>query len=317
MEKKVEIYQFAPLSGMLMEGYLIKTPNDKIVVIDGGSGETYLEKAFMPSAIRAILGLKENEYFEIEAWFLSHAHSDHYGEMIMMFREYNERSNYKVNNIYFDFPDMASSKFDPSDYSLEGLEILQAGMDNYAKVNGIACVPGYYHCLNGKVVNADAVANGLTITIDGVDFEILQTQSPEDDQVNGNSMVIRVVPSYENAKTCMFLNDTSVWSGAKLLKTYGAKLKSDVVQMAHHGQAGADKDVYEAIGAKLRLWPVPFWVWENETDYKIGQVRSWFGIDENVGRETDLVSCKYGKYPEDYTSIDSWKQCLDVMKIVL
>ena len=115
----------------------------------------------------------------------------------------------------------------------------------------------------------------------------------------------------------MFLNDTSVWSGAKLLKTYGKKLKSDVVQMAHHGQAGADKDVYEAIDASYRLWPVPFWVWQNEVTYKIGEVRSWFGIDENVGRETDLVSCKYGKYPEDYTSIDSWKQCLDVMKIVL
>ena len=271
----------------------------------------------MPSAIRAILGLNEGEYFEIEAWFLSHGHSDHYGEMIMMFREYDENSNYKINNIYFDFPDFATSKFDPSDYTLEGLDQLKQGLDNYAKVNGIDCEEGYYNHLNGKVVNADAVAKGLTITIDGVDFEILQTQSPEDDQVNGNSMVIRVVPTYENAKTCMFLNDTSVWSGAKLLKTYGDKLKSDVVQMAHHGQAGADKDVYDAIDAKLRLWPVPFWVWGNETDYRIGEVRSWFGIDENVGRETDLVSCKYGKYPEDYTSIDSWKQCLEIMKIVL
>ena len=46
MEKKVEIYQFAPLSGMLMEGYLIKTPNDKIIIVDGGSGETYLKNAF-------------------------------------------------------------------------------------------------------------------------------------------------------------------------------------------------------------------------------------------------------------------------------
>lgn len=31
----------------------------------------------------------------------------------------------------------------------------------------------------------------------------------------------------------------------------------------------------------------------------------WFGIDENRVKETDLVSCKYGKYPEDYTNIDS------------
>ena len=150
MEKKVEIYQFAPLSGMLMEGYLIKTPNDKLIVIDGGSGEMYLEKAFMPSAIRAILGLNEGEYFEIEAWFLSHGHTDHYGEMLMMFREYDERSNYKINNIYFDFPDFVSSHFDESDYTLKSLEELKQGFDKYAKVNGIDCVPGYYDYLNGR-----------------------------------------------------------------------------------------------------------------------------------------------------------------------
>ena len=153
--------------------------------------------------------------------------------------------------------------------------------------------------------------------IDGVRFEILQTQSPEDDQVNGNSMVIRVVPGYENGKTCLFLNDTSVWSGEKLLKTYGESLKSDVVQMAHHGQAGADRDVYEMIDAKLRLWPVPFWVWENETTYKIGEVRSWFGITQTPNKETDLVSCCYEKYPQNPTDIESWKECLYTMKIVL
>ena len=316
MEKRVEIYQFAPHSGMLMQGYLVKTPNDKIIIVDGGN-ETYMDKPYLPSAIRAILGLNDGEYFEIEAWFLSHGHNDHYGEMSMMLREYNENSGYKINNIYFDFPDFANSHFDESDYTLSALEVLRNGLNTYAKVNGIDCGDSYYDSLNGKVVNDEAVGKGLSLTFDGVRFDILQTQTPNDDQVNGNSMVFRVVPPYENGKTCLFLNDTSIWSGARLLKTYGAQLKSDVVQMAHHGQAGADRDVYEAIDAKLRLWPVPFWVWENEETYKIGEVRSWFGIDENVGKEADLVSCCYGKYPKDYTSIECWKECLDEMKIVL
>ena len=58
MENKTEIYQLCPHSGYLMESYLIKTPNNKIIMIDGGSN-TYMEKAYLPSAIRAILGLKE------------------------------------------------------------------------------------------------------------------------------------------------------------------------------------------------------------------------------------------------------------------
>ena len=77
--KKTEIYQLCPHSGYLMQSYLIKTPNDKIVLIDGGHNY-YMEKAYLPSAIRAILGLNEGEYFEIDSWFFSHGHIDHYGE---------------------------------------------------------------------------------------------------------------------------------------------------------------------------------------------------------------------------------------------
>ena len=316
MNKKTEIYQLAPHSGILMEGYVIKTPNNKVVVIDGGN-ETYLDKPYLPTAIRAILGLKDGDFFEIDAWFLSHAHSDHYGELSMMLRNYTPSSNYKINNIYFDFPDLESSGFDKEDYDLNKLSTLKNALNNYAKLNQIDCGESYFDYLNGRVVNDKSVKDGLTITVDGVKFEVLQTWCPEDDQVNGNSMVIKVYPENPEGKNCLFLNDVSIVSGARLLKTYGDALKSDIVQMAHHGQAGADKDVYDAIHAKMRLWPIPFWVWGNEETYKIGEVRSWVGVDVNNVSENDVVSCLYNAYPEEYTSIDAWKNCVDGMKVVL
>lgn len=316
MEKKTEVYQLSPHCGILMEGYVIKTPNDKIVVIDGGN-YTYLDKPYLPSAIRAILGLNEGDFFEIEAWFLSHGHSDHYGEMFMMLKNYDKNSNYKINNIYFDFPDFENSKFHETDFCVEALTQLKNGLNNYAKVNGIDCGDSYYDYLNGRVVNAQSVANGLSFTIDGVRFDILQTWCEEDDQVNGNSMVIKVFPQDPNGKNCLFLNDVSIVSGARLLQTYGKALKSDIVQMAHHGQAGADKDVYDTIDAKIRLWPIPFWVWQNEEDYKIGEVRSWVGVDVNNVTENDIVTCLYEGAPEDYASVADWKKCVDCMKIIL
>ena len=316
MNKKTEIYQLSPHSGILMEGYVIKTPNDKIVVIDGGN-EIYMDEPYLPSAIRAILGLNEGDFFEIEAWFISHGHSDHYGEMSMMLRNYDENSNYKINNIYFDIPDFIATGFDETDYDLDKLATLKNGLNNYAKVNGIDCGNSYYDYLNGRFVNAEAVNKGLSFTVDGVKFDILQTWSPEDDQVNGNSMVIKVYPQNPNGKNCLFLNDVSIVSGARLLKTYGDGLKSDIVQMAHHGQAGADKDVYDAIDAKIRLWPIPFWVWENEETYQIGEVRSWVGVDVNNVTENDVVSCLYERYPEDYNKVADWKACVDCMKVVL
>lgn len=316
MNKKTEIYQLTPHSGILMEGYVVKTPNNKIVVIDGGN-ETYLDKPYLPSAIRAILGLREGDYFEVDAWFISHAHSDHYGELSMMLRNYDKNVNYKINNIYFDFPDIENVGFDESDYDLGKLSTLKNALNNYAKVNGIDCGESYFDYLNGRVVNAKAVKEGLAFTVDGVKFDILQTWSPEDDQINGNSMVIKVIPESLNGKNCLFLNDVSIVSGARLLKTYGAALKSDMVQMAHHGQAGADKAVYDAIGAKIRLWPIPFWVWNNEETYRIGEVRSWVGVDVNNVTENDVVSCLYKAYPKEYASVEAWKSCIDGMKVVL
>ncbi len=309
----IEIYQLFPHSGYLMHSYLIKTPSNKIVMIDGGNTR-YMPDAYLPSAIRGVLGLGEGEYFEIEAWFISHGHDDHYGEFIMMMKEYEKESNYKVKEFYFDFPDFEKTEL--KDYSSESIEELKRSFDKYAEVNGISCKKRFFDELNGKVINQDSVKKGLVITIDGVNFEILQTWDESDDQVNGNSTVIRLTRADKTGRSCLFLNDASPASGKRLLDTYGDKLKSDIVQLAHHGQGGCNKDVYEAIDADLRLWPIPSWVWK-KPQYKTPETRSWFNVDEENPGDSDFVACFYEKYPENHRSVEDWKNCVDAMKIVL
>ncbi len=66
----VELYQLAPEDQSLLMSYVIRTPMDKIIVIDGGiAGYGKEAPPYMPAAIRAILGLGQNDYFEVEAWF--------------------------------------------------------------------------------------------------------------------------------------------------------------------------------------------------------------------------------------------------------
>ncbi len=298
-----------------MHSYLIKTPNDKVIVVDGGNVR-YMKDAYLPFAVRAVLGLKENDYFEIEAMLFSHAHDDHYGEFIMMMREYDEKSNYKVNNFYFDFPDFEKGNYPFHDVDDSSMQELKDSFQKYARVNGIKS-ENYYEELNGRVINSKSVQKGLTITIDGVDLEIMQTWSGNDDQVNGNSLVVRVSESGKGGRTCLLLNDLSQKSAIRLVQKYGEKIKSDIVQLAHHGQGGCEKDVYDMIDAKLRLWPTPSWVW-SKPQYKTAQTRTWFEVDiDNVNKETDFVGCKYDKYPESHRSVGDWKDCLDGMKIVL
>lgn len=71
---------------------------------------------------------------------------------------------------------------------------------------------------------------------------------------NDSSTVIRVIV---NGKSVLFLGDTGDELSDFLVNAYGEKLKSDVVQVAHHGFNGAKKEVYALINAETALWPTP------------------------------------------------------------
>lgn len=309
---KVEIYMLAPENGVLTESFVIKTKNGRLIVLDGGTARTEenIDRPYLIAALRAIAGVGENEYFEVDTWIISHAHGDHFYEMAKMFDQYTAESNYKVNNIYFDFPAEAKS------YQSEGIDRFLMGLDNYAQVNGIdISEKSYYDQLNGAFVNADAIANGLEITVDGVRIEFLQTYDLADgSNANEHSMVFRV---HAEGQSILFLGDLAINGGARLLRTYGEALKSDMCQMAHHGQDGVAKDVYDAIDADVRFWTTPIWVWNNPQTYQIGDVRSWVneGVDFTQAGAHDIVACLYEQYPVDYTSVADWRTVKDYMKI--
>ncbi len=314
-EKKVTIYQLAPENQSLMQSYVIKTPNNKIVVVDGGiDGTGKTASPYLPSAIRAILGLGQTDVFEIDAWFISHAHTDHFYELSKMLNAYNADSNWTVNNFYFDFP-TDFSWIPAQDYDNVTLQEFKTGLNTYATANDISYTGDYYDQLNASVINATAIEEGLTLTVDGVDFEILQTWANTDGQVNDNSLVFKMVFGDQSV---MFLNDIAVNAGNRLVATYAENpevLKADVVQMAHHGQNGADKNVYDSIGASAHLWATPSFVWDDTTNtYPIDTVRGWVGATTSADKN-NLVACLYDSYPTDPTKVEDWKTCVDGMKM--
>ena len=101
-------------------------------------------------------------------------------------------------------------------------------------------------------------------------------------------------------KTILILGDTGVKSSEKLLNTQKDKLKSDMVQMAHHGQSGATKELYEEIKPETCLWACPEWLWDNDpgTGYNTGkwktiETRQWmeeFEVKNNyIAKDGDIT----------------------------
>lgn len=327
---KVELYQLAP-GESLYEGYVVKTGDGKLIVIDGGAA-TKSSPAYIDAALTAISG---TENYVVDYWFLSHAHSDHIHELGKILN--SETINFTVNNFVFDFPEFVQTTENGAWYTsyssscvlsssdaggdIIALKSLMSGFNNYAAKKGIAYEgDSYYDVVNGSVVNEEALKNGPIIIESGdVKFEVLQTWSTSDTQVNSHSLIVRM---WVDGQSVLFLNDATVESGNRLLRTYDEEfLKSDIVQMAHHGQNGTARNVYDAVQAKVRLWPCHSGIWKNEGGgYQTDEVREWVGLPASakdfVKSPYDLISGLCDA-PTDVTSVPAWTAVLNGMKMEL
>ena len=87
--------------------------------------------------------------------------------------------------------------------------------------------------------------------------------------------------------TAIFLADAFRFQSRYLCAMYGSYLQSEIVQLAHHGNIGCEKPVYEAIAAKVVLFPNAYGSFSN---YTAGKSSTWnFKVDYFVVKEQQSV----------------------------
>ena len=242
-----------------MMGYILKTKN-KTIVIDGGLKE---DAQNLIDNINRIGGGK------VDVWFITHPHMDH----AQAFMEIAESSNIEIGKVYVTLNSLDWYK----QYETERIEEIQ----NFF-----------------KIIESDKIKDKVKevelnqiINIDNLKCEILGIKNPEitNNPINNSSMIIKMSI---NDKSMIFLADTGKESGEKLLINQGDKLKANIVQMAHHGQNGVNKNVYEKIQPKICLWPTPEWLWNNDpgTGYNTG---NWTTLDTRSWIEDLNVKINY------------------------
>ncbi|MBE6648152.1 MAG: MBL fold metallo-hydrolase [Ruminococcaceae bacterium] len=247
MENKIAtIYQVSPDTSMLMNCYIIKTDTGKLIVVDGG-GKNSREnnEGYLYGELQRIGG---KEIPEVEAWFLSHMHDDHVMEFCKIGQ--NKRLPITVKNVYFNFPERKYFKTAMGGHYEYLYDELGLAYDRFFGDGAFA------KC------NAKTAFEGDVFCIDGLKIEILLTH-PENmfpEEINDTTMIFRATVG---GQRILFLGDAFTVQERRLLEKYGADLKSDIVQMAHHGQHGFDEKGYNAIDPKLCLWPSPDWVFDN------------------------------------------------------
>lgn len=223
--------QLSPKGSRQMMGYLIKTNTGKLIVIDGGTTDD----------TEQLIDKINKNGSKVDYWFLTHVHDDHVGA----FTKIVNNTDIEIENIYVSVNKIEwYEQNEPS-----RLEFTKTFLDTLSQEK-----------IKNKVVEPTL---NEKIKIDNIEIEILGIKNPEITENAGNEQSMVFTINTEKTKL-LFLGDTGIKSSEKLLANQKEKLKSDIVQMSHHGQAGATKELYEVIQPKICLWPTPEWLWNND-----------------------------------------------------
>ncbi len=232
----VSLYQLKSATPVQMMSYVIKTENGKLAVIDGGN------KGDAEYLLDFLYKLTNGEKPVVETWFLTHNHIDHVDAFGVIVDKYFDKI--QINRVY---SKMINDEFyqtctgDPA-YANEAL------LSAFGKLGGVV----------------QTAQIGDVCEIDGVKFETLYACEDvfKENVLNNSSLVFMM---YAEGQRVLFLGDLGEEAGDRVLQLHGEeKLKSDFVQMAHHGQNGVKRSFYQAVMPKGCLWPTPKWLWDND-----------------------------------------------------
>lgn len=265
--------------------YIVTLEDGSFIVFDGGGDARNGVSAYdqvrlytiLTELYQATFGHKPtvNQPINIAAWVLTHQHWDHFANFSLFCKSYcqGDSALVKIEQYICNLGSAGSiyNTLNPGTYSINNLINLSNG-----------CRTPF------KIVEAHT---GQNIYVRNVMIEVLYTQ--EDlfplpiAYFNNTSMVTRFhmrQSSTENAdgshsflpgeKTVLFLGDLFYQGDLAMQNMYGGKkqatafLKSDVLQVAHHGWQGCSQELYDVVDAKILLWPASNSAQKNQTTGK-------------------------------------------------
>ena len=221
------------------QGYIFLLPDGRFLVQDGGC--RYSDKPdFMYKSIKEIAPDPDN--IVIAAWFISHPHGDHQDA----FEEFIELhgSDVKVERVVYNYAAPEMYTYKRKDGQTEDCMPLAVRLPE----NVAAYIPDaqLIKAHNGQILRFGSVAVEILFSVE----DFLPTECF--DYVNGTSLVIRIECA---GQSILLLADTTHSSGRIIENMYGDYLKSDMVQLAHHGMWASYLSLYQCANASVVLWP--------------------------------------------------------------
>ena len=299
--------------------YVILLEDGRFVIIDGGAVSSKNNGVYPESQAiwDTMLTLYKRAYpasptptaqrpLHVAAWYLTHGHSDHYNAFYYMAEmigaDSAKKSVFQIDYVIANLP---------GSYSLYENTSTKWGYDNNAKLLSMRSRIGNFQYLKvhtgQRIYFANLMIEVLMTYEDHLPMRIINTNDTctvtrfhfKSSGVANNTTVTALSG---NATTVMILADSWRPTSRFLCAMYGDYLKSDISQIAHHGNIGCEQELYAAIAPTGVLFSntnsaYKDYVWGNPSSSNPEKVNA-YAVDRYVvlGKEMNghkLTSVRY------------------------
>ncbi len=220
---------------------LIQCPDNSFFVVDSGHYFQFNDNDRIHQFLRD--RTPQGEKIVINGWLITHSHTDHISKL-MDFLRYN-CDDVVIEGFYWNLLE--------DDYDLPVWDEEERGFNAKLRqmLNSLTDIPKY------------KLQAGQRFYIRNLTFDVLCTQEDVYPQkitdFNDSSVVVTV----EADGSRIFIPGDASGKESEILEhRYGETLKSDIVQIAHHGHFGLSEEAYRLIDADLAVFPITeikFW----------------------------------------------------------
>ena len=217
--------------------YVIQLGNGEFIIVDGGVKQAAQEKELYDF-------LKEKSGAQqptVALWIFTHSHKDHIGLATNFLRTYKDLVMVKAFAYQF-------ANCDKIQVAMESVDVMKAEIAELEETIHSAYTTAEIYTLH----------TGQSYFFAGLELEVLYSL---DDtypypylSFNDTSAAFRV--TFKSGKNMLFLGDCQNEACKKIAARYGDYLKSDTLQLSHHGLIGGDKGLYKLIDPDVCFWAV-------------------------------------------------------------